>query len=82
MTYSLNPELQKLVEEKVEAGEYASAAEVVETAVARLMLDPPPDRLDEQDLMDIRESLAQMRRGEVLDWKDFSARMRKRHLGE
>ncbi len=82
MTLSLNPELQRFVDEKVKAGEYASAAQVVEAGLARLMLDPPPEELDEQDLAQIRESFAQMRRGEVLDWAEFSTKLRERYLGK
>ena len=36
---------------------------------------PPDDEdiLDEQDIADIRESLEQIRRGEVIDWRELSA---------
>ena len=46
MTVSLSPELRKYVEEQVRAGRFASAEEVVEAGLARLMLDPLPDALD------------------------------------
>jgi hypothetical protein len=46
------------------------------------MLDPPPDELDAQDIAELTESLRQMRGGEVIDWKELSARLRRKHLGE
>jgi Arc/MetJ-type ribon-helix-helix transcriptional regulator len=78
----LKPELERYIEEQVKAGRFASPAEVVEAGIARLMLDPDPDELDAQDVVKIRESLEQMRRGEVLDWRQHSAELRKKYLGE
>jgi Arc/MetJ-type ribon-helix-helix transcriptional regulator len=70
------PELEKFIHEKVRAGDFASPSEVVEAGLARLMLDSKRDELDAQDIADIRESLDQMKRGEVLDWKKESAELR------
>jgi len=44
MNVQLRPELQRFVEEKIRAGEYASTQEVVEAGIARLMLDQEGDR--------------------------------------
>jgi putative addiction module CopG family antidote len=82
MTVSLSPEFKKYVEEQVRAGRFASADEVVEAALARLMLDPPPDELDAEDVHAINESEAQIERGEDLDWKQVSASLRKKYLGK
>ena len=82
MHLSLHPVLERFIHDKVKAGEYASAVEVIEAGLARLMLDPPPDELDEQDLAAIRESLAQMRRGEGIPLEEAIERLRKKHFGE
>jgi antitoxin ParD1/3/4 len=81
MTVILKPDLEQFVAEQVSAGRYASTAEVLEAAVARLMLDPVGDELDEQDHRDIERGLNQMRRGQVVDWKSHSAQLRQKYLG-
>jgi putative addiction module CopG family antidote len=43
MTIPLRPELKRFVNEQVKAGKYRSAADVVEEALTRLMLEPPDD---------------------------------------
>lgn len=80
MDVPLHPELEKFVEDKVRQGGYASPAEVVQAALARLMLDPPVEGFDEDALAAIRESKAQITRGEVVDFKDFAADMRRKYL--
>jgi Arc/MetJ-type ribon-helix-helix transcriptional regulator len=72
MDVQLRPELQKFLDEQVRQGHFASHAEAVEAGVARLMLDPEADDLDEQDVEQIRRSLDQMRRGEVVDARKFA----------
>jgi putative addiction module CopG family antidote len=81
MTVTLKPDLERFVAEQVSAGRYASPAEVLEAAVARLMLDPPGDELEEQDRRDIERGLNQMRSGQVVDWKSHSAPLRRHYLG-
>jgi putative addiction module CopG family antidote len=82
MTIPLSPELRKYVEEQVRAGRFASPQEVVEAGLARLMLDPPPDELDDEDLAALEESEAQIERGEDLDWAQVSAALRQKYLGK
>jgi Arc/MetJ-type ribon-helix-helix transcriptional regulator len=72
----LKPELQRFVDQQVKSGRFASMAEVLEAGVARLMVDSDPAKLDAGELAEIRESLAQMRRGEVVDWREHSAQFR------
>ncbi len=45
MNLELKPELQRFIDDQVNEGRFASRAEVVEAAVARLMLDPQSDSL-------------------------------------
>jgi Arc/MetJ-type ribon-helix-helix transcriptional regulator len=82
MDVSLKPELQKFAEDQVSAGRFSSVTEVLEAGLARLMLDPLSDELDAEDLAAIEESEGQIARGEDLDWKEVSARLRKKYLGE
>jgi putative addiction module CopG family antidote len=82
MTISLSPELKKYVEEQVRAGRFRSPEEVVEAGLARLMLDPPADALDDEDLAAIDESEAQIARGEDLDFAQVSAKLRQKYLGK
>lgn len=82
MQVQLKPELAEFVDDQVKQGHYSSADAVLEAGVARLMLDPQPDELDAKDIAELTESLGQMRQGEVVDWKDLSAQLRRKHLGE
>lgn len=82
MHLRLKPELEKFVNEQVEGGRFASATEVLEAGLARLMLDPEPDILDAQDVREIRTSLEQIKRGETMEWKEFSAEFLKKNLKE
>lgn len=81
MIVALKPEIEKFIDDQVKAGRFSSAAEALEAGVARLMLDPAPDELDAKDVAELRESLEQMRRGEVLDWRTYSAELRSKYLG-
>ena len=81
MNIQLRPEVQRFIDDQVRTGRFSSAAEVLEAGVARLMLDPDPDVLDPDEIADLRESIDQMRRGDVLDWRQHSAELRKKYLG-
>jgi len=82
MSISLRPELKQFVEEQVRTGRFSSAEEVVEAGLARLMLDPAADELDDDDRTAIAESEGQIARGEDLDWSQVSAELRKKYLGK
>jgi Arc/MetJ-type ribon-helix-helix transcriptional regulator len=80
MNVIIDPEYEKFIEEQVKAGRFSSSAEALEAGIARLMLDPEPDILDEQDLADIRQSIDQIERGEVVDAKVVHAEIRNRFV--
>jgi len=82
MNVVLTPELERFVQDQVQSGRFASPEEVLEAGLARLMLDPAPDELGEEDLAAIQESEEQIARGEVIDWKEASAMLRRKYLGE
>lgn len=46
MNVTLKPALQNFVDEQVRAGHFDSPQQVVEAAIARLMLDPADEELD------------------------------------
>jgi len=82
MNVAIDPEYEKFIDEQVKAGRFSSSAEALEAGIARLMLDPDPDVLDEQDVADIRQSLDQIQKGEVIDAKTVHAEIRKRFLNK
>ena len=77
----LRPELERFIDDQVKAGRFASRTQALEAGVARLMLDGE-DELDPLDVQDIRESLEQMTRGEVVDWRQFATGMRQKYSGK
>ncbi len=80
MKVSVNPELEAFISEQVRTGRYSSADEVVEAGLARLMVDPPTEELDPEDLLAIERSEQQIARGEDLDWQEVAARLRQKYL--
>jgi Arc/MetJ-type ribon-helix-helix transcriptional regulator len=81
MSVSLSPELQALIEERVKRSGYPTADDMVRVALD--VLDQVEDeRIDDEEAAAIRRSLEQMRRGEVVQWGQLSAQLRKKHLGE
>ena len=77
----LRPELRKFIEDEVTAGNFGSADEVVEAALARLMLDPAPEAEDAETLAAIDEAEAQIDRGEGIPLDEAFRRLREKHLG-
>jgi len=69
MTVSLTPELQRFVDEKVKAGDFASADEAVNHLLSFAVAQ---DQLSASDLDDLRSKIAvgieQADRGELADW--------------
>jgi putative addiction module CopG family antidote len=82
MDVTLKPELQRFIDEQVEAGRFATPAEVLEAALLRLMRDPADDELDAADIADIEQSEQEIARGEDMDWDQVSARLRQKYLAE
>ena len=79
MNVTLRPALTKFVEEKVKAGEYGSADELLEAAVARLIFDPKRDEVDEQTLAALEEGEAELERGEGMPLKEAFDLLRKKY---
>jgi putative addiction module CopG family antidote len=81
MDVQLPPELERFVDGEVKAGNFGSRDEVIEAAVARLMLDPQHDELDHATLAAIDEAEAQLDRGQGLPLDEAFATLRRKHLG-
>ena len=82
MNVSLKPELEAFVASQVESGGYGSADEVLEAAVARLMLDPEPGELDAQTLAALEEAEAQLDRGEGIPVEQAFELLRQKFPGK
>jgi hypothetical protein len=74
------PELEKFVSEQVSAGHFPSPEAVIEAGLARLMLDPDPDELDDETAAAIAEGNDQIERGEGIDFREFATRMRQKFV--
>ena len=81
MNISLSPEFEQFVQEQVKAGNYATAEEVIQAGLARLMLDPPLDEIDDETLAAIERSEAEIDRGECRPFKEVAAEFRRKYLG-
>jgi putative addiction module CopG family antidote len=81
MKLKLRPEVQKFVEDRIKAGQYASTDELVEAGIARLMLDPEPV-LDEDTLHAIEEGEADGDRGDVVPWNKLKAELLGKYLAK
>lgn len=79
MNISLTPELEELVQKKVESGRYSSASEVIR---AGLRLLEQEDEVRETRLAAMRaqvqEGIEQAERGELDDGEEAVARVKKR----
>jgi Arc/MetJ-type ribon-helix-helix transcriptional regulator len=81
MTISLSPETQKLLEERLNSGEYHSADEVLHAALEALG-ELKTFELDEQTLDAIDRAEDQIDGGKVHDWKDVREQVRTKFLGQ
>lgn len=77
MSVTLKPEMQSYVETLVRSGKFASEQEVVEAAIARLMLDPMDVELDSDDIAAISESEEQIARGEHVELRQAADQLQK-----
>ncbi len=80
MVIALKEDVEQFIEEQVRAGHFGSVAELVETAVARLMVDGPDDELTAGDIAAIRESDDQFARGEFRKFSEVAAELRAKYL--
>ncbi len=75
----INPEVERFIEEQVQAGRFESREAVVEAAVERMMHEPPEAlALDDEDIKAIDEADRQIDRGEFIEFPEFAAKMREK----
>lgn len=74
---ALTQETEKLIESRMKQNGYDTADELVRAAIA--FFDAGIE-LDARDLAAIEESEQQITAGQDLDWKQVSAKLRKRYL--
>jgi len=72
------PEVQRFIQDEVDAGHYPTAEAAVEAAVQHMMSANEWTRLTPGDVAAIAESDAQFERGESVDFDVFAADMPKR----
>jgi hypothetical protein len=81
MTIEVSAETQKLLEEKMQLHGFSSADEAVRCALEQF--DQPIDvEIDAETQAALDRAEEQIERGEVRDWKEVSAELRKRYLGQ
>jgi len=76
MTITLSPQTQRMLEDQLKKGNFASADEVLQAALQAL---DEVSELDEATLDAIDESEAQIARGEVLEWDEVLSRVRAKY---
>jgi Arc/MetJ-type ribon-helix-helix transcriptional regulator len=74
-----NPDLEKFIAEQVEAGNYSSPESAFEAAVEQMMHEHIDVSLTDADLEEIRQSDAEIDRGEFVEFDSFAAEMRKKY---
>ena len=84
MTIRLKPKLARFVDEQVKSGQFKSANDAVNAAVARAQLDEEllAGEIDDDDVAAIEEGLAQLKRGEGQPWEKVRKRIQKKYLSE
>ena len=76
---AISPEVERFIDEQVNAGRFATREAVVEAAVAQMMLGTMSTDLDDADLAAIRTADEEIARGEAVDFHSFAADMRKKY---
>ena len=80
ITISLPPELEKLINEKVQSGEYASANEVISESLRLLEEQEELRRIKHEALrQEIAKGIEQLDRGEGIPAEEVFAEIRERN---
>lgn len=74
-----NPDLQEFVQQQVVAGHFPTVEAVVEAALARMMLDDPPQTLNPEVWKAIADGNAQFARGDALGFVEFAKELRAKY---
>jgi len=71
------PELEKFIDEQVKAGHFPNPEAAVEAAVQQMMLDQMHE-LDDETIAAVKQADEQIDGGQGVDFKQFSAELRKK----
>jgi len=77
MKVTRKPDTQKYVDKLIEAGQFATADEILNEAVSRMMGETDVD-LDDETVAAINRAEDQIDRGEGIDFDQFAAEWRAR----
>jgi len=81
MNVSLTPELENLIEQKVKAGMYNSASEVIRAGLRLLQEHEEIKYLSLEDLRyEVRRGLEEIKHGKVVDGDEVFKELRERNL--
>lgn len=75
------PELEKFINEQVEAGHFPSPQAAVEAAVEQMMHNRVDSELTDEDAEEIEKSEAELDRGEFVEFDSLASEMRKKYCG-
>ena len=78
VSIALKPEIQKFVDEQVQAGHFRSMEEVLEVALTRMMEEEELE-LDDATIAAINRAEEQYARGEGIDFDKFAVEARKKY---
>jgi putative addiction module CopG family antidote len=79
MNVTLTSETQKLLEERMQQGQYPTPDDALRDAL-RTLRDIEAYELDDETLAAIEEGLAQANRGEVRPWEDVREELRAKYV--
>lgn len=75
---ALSAETQALIEDRMKRSGYSTPDDVVRVAL-EVLNQVEDDPIDDREVAEIRESLEQMKRGLVIDWREFSRPLREKY---
>ena len=79
MNVTLTSATQKLLEERMQQGQYSTPDDALQDAL-RTLRDIEAHELDDETLAAIEEGLAQANRGEVRPWEDVREELRAKYV--
>lgn len=80
MSLSLTPETEALIHDRTKRGGYSTPDDMVRVALD-VLHQIEDQQIDDREMAELRASIEQMKRGEVVDWKELSAPIRAKHFG-
>jgi Arc/MetJ-type ribon-helix-helix transcriptional regulator len=79
MNVTLTSATQKLLEERMQQGQYSTPDDALQDAL-RTLRDIEAHELDDETLAAIEDGLAQANRGEVRPWEDVREELRAKYV--